>query len=184
MRDFTLRIKGRREALHTDDAELLNDWKLFQEDKGGDAIVTIGNWTGHLSSILDFTEEPTTKMGKSFDYIYDIERAEVKRKRDMSPVDRAKEMGFFRWLYWGFTKQDSRGVALPNGTPIEELAEKLQAHFFSEHPLRIWPDPDIFKNIIKSTSCDGAVLRVIENIIRVDYANEKYAKLSTPGFTI
>jgi len=180
MKTYTIRVRGRKEPLHVEGDSLLEDWRLYQEGKGKDFILTLGNWTGKLSMIADFFVEEAAKSNKSFDDYYEMERKEQLRKLQLVPAERAKELGFFRFLYWGFTKKDSKEIKTNSGASIEDFAIELQKKFFEENPKRVWPDPIIFKAIIKSNTCDQAVTGIVERLIRVDYENEKFAPTYNP----
>jgi hypothetical protein len=57
-------------------------------------------------------------------------RRELASCRALSPEARARRLGFFRLIYWGFTKKQC------DGTDIERRAEELQRQFFERNPKR------------------------------------------------
>jgi len=81
---------------------------------------------------------------------------------DKNIVAKSKQMGFFRLVYWGFTYKKSEEVITKNGTPIEELAEKIQLEYFTKHPQKKLCDPRLYRPLMKSNTCDSAVMRILK----------------------
>ena len=174
---YQIRIKGRNDLmLEIKDIigfQIKQDWKDYLETKK-DAPVEISGWSGKLSDIKDFnlinTEYGNNEVNKlEIDY-----RDELRRFRELSAEEKANKLGFFQMVYYGFTEKNSQEVKMKNGLPIEDEVIKIQKKFFTENPKRRYCDPIFFRPLVKSTSCNKAIIRIIENIIAQDNYAEKH----------
>lgn len=179
---YDIHIIGNSEPLRIehDIRFLIERWKLFKLKKISDEPAEIGDWVGALSAIKSFrpieANRSNTNASRESDNEY---RRDLAAIRALSPSERAKRMGFFRLVYWGFTKQRSDGLS------VEREAEKIQREFFEEHPKRILCDPIFFMPIIRKGPLpekegeslggriDAAVMRIITETTRQDKFAEK-----------
>ncbi len=164
---YDIRIKGFKDLLRVDDGQALKDrWEKFIEKQSTDQIVSAGDWTGRLSDITAFRKAPATRSDNEFAEIIDQEYlAELRKLRSTPVADRAKLLGMFRLLFWGFTKKKSE-----ERPEVETAAIKIQEKFFTENPLRTICDPILFRPMFKrvTDACDPAVIRTFERVIRQD----------------
>lgn len=165
-----IRIAGYKELLRLEKSEgILKKWEAFKTGEGKDEIISVSDWTGLLSDIKSFRKVLPLNSSKITE---EQERAEYLKGRDTilaEPADvRAKRLGFFRLVYFGFTGKKSEEVFTPSGIPIEKMAEDIQKKFFVENPRRIFCDPIFFKPIIKSKRCNEIIMRVIDTHMMQD----------------
>jgi hypothetical protein len=167
--NYDLKIIGDNEMLRVEDGDdLKREWEQYKmsKRKDDDRIINLKNWTGSLSDIRSFRTAPASNSSNDSNYDEQYRKDMIKLNA-LSPEDKAKRMGFFRILYYGFTGMKSEEVMVGE-TPIENYAEKIQRKFFEENPKRVYCDPFLFKPIIKSKGCDEAVMRLVNNCIIKD----------------
>lgn len=159
---------------------LIERWKLFKLKKISDEPVEIGEWVGALSAIKSFrpieANRSNTNASRESDNEY---RRDLAAIRALTPAEKAKRMGLFRLVYWGFTRKRSENAA------VEAAAEKIQRMFFDQHPKRVFCDPILFMPIIRKGPLpekkgeslggriDAAVMRIITEQIQQDKFAEK-----------
>jgi len=168
---YEIRIRGHKEpvVVESNAEKLRSDWEEYQISKT-DKIVEVGSWVGRLSLIQDFKKAASSSSNQDSSS-YEIHRDYVKERNNilsLSPKERSERMGFFRMIYWGFTKKNSEDVKTNSGVPIEELAQKIQSDFFTKNPQRTMCDPVLFKPIINSTRSDKSTIYLAENMITQD----------------
>lgn len=170
MANYEMRVAGFKDTLQVDDGGMLKTkWEEYKTKKIKDELVEIKGWAGMLSDIKSFRNTQNSNSENTYS-----EQSENQYKKDLyafrsMPVEKkAKRLGFFRLMYYGFTEKKSEEVLTNSGKPLEELAEAIQKKFFSENPKRMFCDPNLFKPLIKSEKCENAVMRIVENQIRQD----------------
>ncbi len=170
---YEVRIRGHKEPIIVEkNAERLkSDWQNFIETKK-DQVVEIEGWTGRLSLIQDFQRAKTIESNKTQSDSDEEYFTERKKILSLSLEERASQMGWFRLIYFGFTKQYSENVVLPNGRNIEDYAKDIQMNFFEKNPKRTMCDITEFKPLIKSDKCNEKIISTLEQNIRQD----KYAE--------
>ena len=166
---YDLRVKGFRDAVRIDDAvgAIESKWLTYKRT-GVDEAITTPEWIGTLSEIHGIRRvgpsEPVAKPDTThLEYMKD--RTE---KLSRSIAERAKDMGFFRTVYWIYTGKKSEDVQTLSGAPLESLVEKIQLKFFTENPKRTVCDPTLYKQVIKSVSANRFGLSTVEQVVRQD----------------
>lgn len=173
---YDIKIKGFPNLVSVENGEQAKlDWENYINTKKN-AVVNIGDWTGQLSDISSFRKVSggRGKDNKTVESVAREYRANLVNFRKLSVEDKAKRLGFFRLLYWGFTREKSENVKLKDGSPIEEKAIAIQRKFFAENPKRMFCDVINFKQLIKSNECFPAVMSIMEEQIRQDVFSLKY----------
>lgn len=168
---YDIKIVGHNEVMRLDNGEMIKaDWEEYKKNRSNDRMIEVQGLTCQLSDIKWFravkgTGADTNKTIENVDAEY---LKSIKQIRSW-PLDvRAKQLGFFRMLYWGFTGKKSEEI-LCDGIPMLEMwAEKLQRKFFEANPKRVICDPVVFREIIDSKNCDAGVMSVLENVVRQD----------------
>jgi len=174
---FELKISGYDDLLRLDDGgeELLKRWKDFIAKKITDEGVEVKNWVGRLSDIRSFRRiTGSGEKNKTNEEVHSDYLKKLHEFRGLSVEKKAESLGFFRFMYYGFTRKKSEEVKTSSGVPIEDLARKIQLSFFSKHPKRMYCDPILFRPIIKAQECHEAVTGVIESHIRQDAFSEAH----------
>lgn len=123
----------------------------------------------NIKSIEKFDE--TSKLEdseKSLKETHNVYVSDLHAFRKLTVEQKAKNLAFFRLLYWGFTQKDSEGLGL------EEKAIEIQKNFFEQNPLRMYCDPILFKSLFESDNCNPTVLNISESQIRQDRFAEKH----------
>lgn len=173
MHSAEIKIKGFPDPVRAENiGDLQLRWQEYKIGRRQNELVTVAGWNGTLSDILSFRKIATTRaQSKAADEAHN----EYMRERAIAlletPEVRAKRMGFFRIIYWGFTGKRSEDVTV-RGKSIEQMAETIQRKFFTEHPKRIICDPALYKPIIKSEVCHIKVMDLIERQIKQDKFSE------------
>ena len=174
-----VKIKGNPETVTIESLvafkSLKADWEAFKSG-GPNKPVEVSGITTTLSEI-SYLKSGGVASGVYADSNAEIEKDYLKSRASVlsqPPSERSKYigMGFFRFLYFGFTRQRSEDVRVGE-VPIEEIADRLQTKFFIENPTRTCPDPGIFKKIIKAKTCMGNVLKIIELQVATDMRYSK-----------
>ena len=173
--NYDIKVRGFKDDVSTEDGEgLKQKWEAFMLKRAQDELVEVGGWTGLLSDIRSMRKVASSASEKSVGREEEMEyRNNLTEIRKMNPEKRAKRLGLFRLMYWGFTGKRSEEVII-KGRPVEELAIEAQAKFFKENPKRIFPDYDIFRHLIKSEKCNEAIIRIIDNQSRQDRFAAKF----------
>jgi len=170
-----IKIKGIQEPMIADDAsEIKRKWESYKIGRGKNEMIEIAGWEGTLADISWL--KSINKTNANNIHSEEINReylASRERILKLLPDIKAKNMGFFRLVYWGFTGQKSEEVKTKSGRPIEELAEELQLKFFQENQNRMFCDPIVYKPLIRSNRCNPAVMAMIERQI---YTDKSFAK--------
>ena len=169
---YEIRIKGHKEPIVVDknSDKIKADWESYQDTKQ-DMVIEINGWTGRLSSIIDFQTVKTSQAEKEPSRAHEEYLADRKKILDMPIEERAKNMGWFRLVYWPFTGKHSEDIYIKE-IPLEKLIEEEQIKFFTENPNSIHCDISIFKKYIKSQKSNSFSINTIEQIIR----QENFAK--------
>lgn len=165
-----VKIKGKHEALQitADQAQNVLDMYVdYKEGKMPDQVLQIGSWTGMLSSVHSVEVE---KKNNKKDYARERAEQEAReREAELSkPIEvRAKQVGFFSLIYWGFTGGD------PSQETIDKAIE-IQRKFFTENPKRLFCDTELYKPLLSGRdSCDATVIRIAAAHVSTD---KHYAK--------
>lgn len=162
---YDLNIIGSTDPLRVEEGadELIERWSLFRTKKIQDEPVKIAGWVGMLSSIKSFRPvEKSRSDGIGSSESNNEYRRDLSQIRSLTPEARAKRLGFFRMVYWGFTQKYS------DGTDIEKKAEDIQRSFFTKHPKRIFCDVTEFQALLPKAECDKTIIGIIERQIQQD----------------
>jgi hypothetical protein len=124
-----------------------------------------------LSDIKSFRSAPTTP--NITDDEFKKEWKEYVTARKKTPEQKSKQIGFFKFLYYGFTNKDADEVVLKDGETITQKAVKIQRKFFEENPNRTIPNATIFKPLMKSNICAMPVFEIISRSVMVDKSRAK-----------
>lgn len=163
---YEIRIRGHKEpvVVENNSERLMRDWKNYQLT-GKDFVVEVNSWVGKISSILDFQKVKVSEASKESSRSHEEYIEDRKKILDMPVEERAKNMGWFRLVYWTFTGKNSEDILIKD-IPLENLIEEEQLRFFSKNPKAIHCDVDIFKKYIKSNQANKFSIGVIESVIR------------------
>lgn len=166
---YDLKLKGFPELHRVDDPAGVIETKYarYHQTKVDEVIETVG-WTGPISDIRSYKRVGPSGQAQQPDTSH-IEYMKDRAEKLARPIaERAKDMGFFRMIYWSYTGKKSEDVMTLSGAPLESLVEKIQLKFFTEHPRRTVCDPILYKPVIKSVSANTFGLSTIEQVVRQD----------------
>lgn len=167
---YELRVVGEREpqVIEKDDG-LLKRWEMYQQNEIENEVVKLDSWIGKLSDIKSFKRVSGSRANN--EVAQEVNKEYYKNRQEflkLSVKDKAKRLGFFRVVYYGFTEKKSEDVVLNNGKKLEDLAISIQERFFKENPKRMFCDYQLFKPLIKSDKCLPSVIGIISNQINTD----------------
>lgn len=179
---YIIEIKGSNRKVEVSDdfgKKIKAQWEQWIEDgrsQEDDGLISTDGFSGSFSQVkfIYYSSEKnrSDNTNNSFgDYQKDRDRI-----RKMTPEQKAKRLGFFRIIYWGFTKKRSEEVKTKTGESIEKLAENIQLKFFKENPNRTLPDEHIFKPLIKSTEMDNRAFKVVSDHVQEDINAIKFVR--------
>lgn len=180
---YDIKISGHSDPIRVDYGaqELIDRWKQYRMKEIPDEPIEVADFVGMLSDIKSFRPVEGIRADSNASRESENEyRRDLTAIRALKPAERAKRMGLFRLVYWGFTRERSEN------TGVEAAAEKIQRMFFEQHPKRILCDPILFMPIIRKGPLpekkgeslggriDAAVMRIITEQTRQDKFAEKF----------
>lgn len=167
-----IKIKGRKEPIETtfviaDRIKAL--WLNKEVPK--DAKIEVGDWVGtkdDIKSIWLDRKGDVSSRAEKLDTMAQANADYIKQRKEFQALsldEKAKQVGFFKMLYYGYVKE----LKVPD--EIIEKAIERQRAFFKEHPFNILPDPLIFKDLINSK--DNSCLKPIFSIVSMSISTDK-----------
>lgn len=160
-----VKVKGMKEGIIVSTEDAIKLKELFvNESVPLTKRVAIGDWVGTKSEIKSVWidrggfKSKTTTIGNDLE-VYLKER---KAFQALPLLDRAKTIGFFKFLWAGFK---------PNEDVDDDTLAKvyaLQEEFFEKNPYRILPDIILFKEIFGEKTCSRLVGSIASRSVQSD----------------
>lgn len=164
---YILKIKGLRDQieLNNDIGEKVKDKFINYVEKGIDSGVVLDKWTGKTSSIENIIREAGSRADEKGNAYKDYVKSyyeERKRILELPLNERASRLMFYKMCRRTF-KDD---VEI---TPEEKLEVlKRQHQFFKENPRRIFPDMNIFADLLGNKADIRYGVEIISNMVNAD----------------
>lgn len=166
---YEIMIKGKINPIvvsFSSGQSIKQDWEKYKQG-GENAVFETNDFSGTMSDIRYFCKKSPHQSQK---INYQDYKEEYKKERNItlsqSPERRAKNLGLFKIIYYAFT----------GCNPSEDILQKateIQKDFFTKNPKRMFPNPIIFKDIVKKnytsqgmeTHSRLSALRLVENTV-------------------